>query len=76
MANPNLASDIAAIRATKGVVESATVFINGTAARIRAAIDEALANGATADELVPLSTAVDEMEAKAAELSSAIAANP
>jgi hypothetical protein len=76
MANATLAEDIEQVRRTKGVIESATLVINGFAARVDAAIQQALANGATAEELAPLSAVVDETEAAANTLAAAVAANP
>lgn len=76
MANATLAEDIEQVRRTKGVIESATVVILGFAARVDAAIAQALANGATEAELAPLSAVVDETEAAANALAAAVAANP
>lgn len=64
------------LNATQGVVASAIVFINGTAARIQAAVDAAIANGATAEQLAPVTEELAEMRAKRQELADAIAANP
>lgn len=61
---------------TQGVVESATLFINGTQARLEAAVAAALANGATEAELAPVQAEIDEMAAKRTALAEAIAANP
>jgi hypothetical protein len=76
MANATLQEDIEQVRRTKGVIESATLVINGFAARVDAAIAQAMANGATAEELAPLSQVVDETEAAAGTLAAAVAANP
>lgn len=76
MANATLQEDIEQVRRTNGVLQSALVWIQGNGARIQAAIELALANGATAEELAPLSAIVDETEAKANEVAAAIAANP
>jgi len=72
----DLSDEIQTIKDTEGVVESATAFINGNAARIQAAIDKALELGATAEQLQPLSDEVVAMKAKADALAEAIAANP
>lgn len=64
------------IEATKGVIESAITFISGTAARVQAAVDAAIANGATAEELAPVQTEVDSLKSERENLAAAIAANP
>jgi hypothetical protein len=74
MANATLAEDLEQVRRTHGVLQSALLFIQGETARLQAAIDAALVNGATAEELAPLSAEVDAMEAKANEVAAAIAA--
>lgn len=75
MANPNLTALIEEVTHTKGVIESATVFIQGVPALLQAAIDQALANGATEEELAPLQTLEAELEAKRTALETALAAN-
>lgn len=57
------------------VMASATTLINGFAARQQAAIDAALANGATAEQLAPVQAEVDALKAGSADLSAAVAAN-
>ena len=59
---------------TKGVEESAVVFINGLQARIDAAVAAALENGATAEQLQPVSDLSTAMEAQTDALAAAIAA--
>lgn len=76
MPSATLQEDIEQVRRTKGVIESATVLILGFAARVDAAIAQAMANGATAEELAPLSQVVDETEAAANQLAAAVAQNP
>ena len=71
----DLSNEIETIRSTETVIESATVFINGSADRTEAAVEAALAKGATEAELAPLRELVTETRAKADELASAIAAN-
>lgn len=66
---------IADITANTDVVNSAVLFINGTAARIQAAVDAALAAGATAEQLQPVLDEVAAQKAKAVELAAAITAN-
>jgi hypothetical protein len=46
---------------TIGVMESARVFINGESARMDAAVAAALANGATAEQLAPITDEVAAM---------------
>lgn len=65
----------AAVTRTTDVEQSAVVFINGIAARIAAAVTAALANGATAEQLAPVSDEVAALNAKADELAAAIVAN-
>jgi hypothetical protein len=72
----DLSDEIQTIKDTEGVVESATAFINGMAARIQAAVDAALENGATAAELQPVTDEVTALKAKSDALAAAIAANP
>jgi hypothetical protein len=68
--------DLAAqVAASTGVEASAIDLINGIAARIQAAVDEALAGGATAAQLAPVQDEVTAMKASADALSAAIVAN-
>ncbi len=62
------------VHAAEGVEESAITFINGVAARIQAAVDAALANGATEAQLAPVSAEVDALQAKSQALADALAA--
>lgn len=62
------------ITAIEGVDDSAIAFIGGFADRMQAAVDAALANGATAEQLVPVSDLVTEAKAKSDALAAAIAA--
>lgn len=57
------------------VMSSATTLIGGIAARVQAAVDAALANGATAEELAPVQAEADALSASADELSAAVSAN-
>jgi hypothetical protein len=63
------------ITAIEGVDDSAIAFISGIAARIQAAVDAALANGATAEQLQPVVDLGVEAKAKSDALAAAIAAN-
>lgn len=76
MANPILGDLVAAVTRAQGVMDSATALINGFAAKLDAAIAQALANGATEAELLPLQNLDDELHAKSDALAQAVAANP
>jgi hypothetical protein len=75
MAHADLSPLIATVTADTDVISSATVFINGIAAMTQAAIDKALENGATAEELAPVQAVVDAQKAKADELAQAMVTN-
>jgi hypothetical protein len=51
------------------------MLINGFAARVQAAVDQAIANGASAAELAPVQAEVDALKAASDALSQAVAAN-
>jgi len=76
MGNPVIASLKDAVDKSEGVMASATVLINGFAARLQAAIDQALANGATETELQPFFDEVTELNTNADALAAAVASNP
>lgn len=73
--NPDLQALENQVTATQGVLDSATVFINGVPGLIQAAVDKAIAGGATAAQLAPLSQLASDMKAKSDALTAAIAAN-
>jgi len=75
MANPILDQLAAQVQANTDVEASAVIALNGVAARIQAAVDAALANGATAAELAPVQAEVDGLNASATALAAAVAAN-
>jgi len=75
MANPVLSDLQTAVTNITTVAASATALINGIAARIQAAVDAAIQNGATADELKPVQDEVNALNAASADLSAAVAAN-
>jgi ABC-type transporter Mla subunit MlaD len=75
MANPTLDALAAAVTNIETVADSAIALINGIAARIQAAVDAALAGGATAADLAPVQAEVDGLNAKATDLGNAVAAN-
>lgn len=64
------------VTAARGAMASATTLINGIAARVQAAVDAAIANGATAAELAPVQAEVDGLNTDSAALSQAVTANP
>ncbi len=76
MANKILDDLTAAVAKTEGAEDSAIAFIQGVPALIQAAVDKALANGATAAELAPFAQLSTDMSAKADAIGAAIAANP
>lgn len=57
------------------VEASAAMLIRGIGARIAAAVDQAIANGATAEELAPVNAEVDALNASATDLSAAVSEN-
>lgn len=70
-----IAALTAQVQATVGVDQSAVVLINGFAAQINAAVQAALAGGATAAQLQPVTDAVTALTNESAALSAAVAAN-
>ena len=75
MANPTLDALAAQVTATTTVIDSAILAFNGWAARLEAAVDAALAGGATAAELAPVTDEINLMKSKSADLAAAVAAN-
>jgi hypothetical protein len=75
MASPILAALEAEVAEATTVMESAVILINGIPARIQAAIDAAIANGATEAELAPVQAEVDALHASAEALAAAVVAN-
>ena len=71
----DLSDEIAAVERAKTVIDSATVLISGFQSRLDNAVAAALENGATAEQLQPLSDLSVELDAKAQELADAVAAN-
>ena len=69
MANQTLADLQAAVTKTEEVEASAVALINGIAGRIQAAVDAAIANGATAEELKPVTDEVAALNAHIEQLS-------
>lgn len=75
MANPTLDALAAAVTAETTVSASAVALLNGIGARIQAAVDAAIAGGASADDLKPVQAEVDSLTASTAALSAAVQAN-
>lgn len=76
MANPIVQKTIDEVTKTRGVVQSATKLITNFHQILTDAVAAALANGATAEELQPVSDVVDALAADEKSLSDAVAANP
>jgi len=76
MPNPILGTLQDEITQTRGVIASAVNLINGFQGRITAAVEAALENGATAEELAPFTELEAALEADRTALAEAIAANP
>lgn len=73
MAVPQILVDLdAQVTATTGVMASAALALRGVAARIQAAVDAAIAGGATAADLAPVQAEVDALKAGADDLAKAI----
>ncbi len=66
--------DAAVTKATT-VEASAAVLIRGIGSRIQAAVDAALANGATAAELAPVQAEADALKASSDDLAAAVSEN-
>jgi hypothetical protein len=75
MSNQIVADEIQTIHDVEGVIDSATALVNTIASKIAAAVEAALANGASAAELQPLADLQVEIKAKADALAAAVAAN-
>jgi hypothetical protein len=75
MANPTLEALAAQVTNTTTVMASATILINGIAARIQAAVDAAIQNGATAEELAPVQDEVTALANASNELATAVQTN-
>ena len=57
------------------VMASAEALINGFAARIQKAVEDAIANGATAEQLAPVQQEIDALNAAGEKLAAAVIAN-
>jgi ABC-type branched-subunit amino acid transport system substrate-binding protein len=73
---PSVLDDLRAqVEATTAVEASAVVLLNGIGGRIQAAVDAALANGATAEQLAPVTDEVTALTNATNDLSAAVTAN-
>lgn len=75
MANPTLDALAAQVTANTSAEASAVTVLNGVAARIQAAVDAAIAGGASAADLAPVTDEIAAMKASSDALAAAIAAN-
>ncbi len=75
MASQVLADLAAQVKANTDAEDAAVIVLNGIAARIEAAVQAAIANGATAAELAPVSDEVASLKKSSDALSAAIVAN-
>lgn len=64
------------VTATSGVIASAVTLISGFSARLDAAVAAALANGATAAELAPITDEVAALKSGTDALAAAVASVP
>jgi hypothetical protein len=64
-----------AVTNAQTVEASAATLIRGIAGRIQAAVDAALANGATAAELAPVQAEADALNASSGDLTAAMVEN-
>lgn len=63
------------IAANTQVEASAALLINGIAGRIQSAVDAAIENGASAEDLAPVTEEIAALQQSATALSSAVTAN-
>ena len=73
--NPIIDGLITQVEASKTIEQGATVFINGEAARLQAAVQAALNGGATAAQLAPIQAEIDSFKPISDALSAALVAN-
>lgn len=75
MPNPTLDALAQQVKKNTDAEASAVVVLNGISSRIQAAVDAALANGATAEQLAPVTDEINALNASADALSAAVVAN-
>jgi hypothetical protein len=63
------------VQHTKGIVASAVALINGINGRIEAAVNAAIGNGATAEQLAPLTALREELATSSNGLAEAVNSN-
>ena len=73
--NPTLQALADQVAATNSVIDSAVALVNGIGALITAAVNKALANGATAEQLAPVTDEIAALKGKTDALAAAVAAN-
>lgn len=73
--NPVIDALAAEVAQEVDIMKSAKILIDGFAARTQAAIDAALANGATAEQLVPVTQIVTDLNDNGDALAASVAAN-
>ncbi len=73
--NPIIDALLAQAAANEQVEDSAVIVINGIQARIDAAVAAAIANGATAAQLAPVSQLSTDLKTHADALAAAVAVN-
>jgi len=75
MSSPVIQNLIDQVNKTTSVMDSAIALVNGINTRIQEAVDQAIANGATKEELEPLFNLKDEIQNKTDALAAAVEAN-
>jgi hypothetical protein len=75
MANQGLTDLIREVNETNTILDSAKTYIQGVPGLINDAVAQATANGATAEELAPLTQLAADLDAKANDVAAAIQAN-
>jgi len=74
--NPLIDALVAQAKANEDVEDSAAIVVNGIAAKIAAAVAAAIANGATADQLAPVTQVVTDLKTHGDALAAAVATVP
>ncbi len=75
MPSPVVQQVVDQVTATDTVIDSAVTALNGVQALVAAAVQQALANGATAAELQPVTDALATLKSETDNLAQAVAAN-
>ena len=73
--NPVLQQLADQVAATTNVMQSAVTLINGIGQRVQDAVDQALANGETADQLKPVTDEIAALNQSSQQLAAAVQAN-